>query len=74
METIEFETHIDENGHIDLPGVYEHVYGKPARVIILLPDKATYSKKKRKAGSAKGILQVLIEDDKHLDDFEKYMS
>lgn len=47
MEAIEFETHIDENGHIDLPRVYEHVYGKPARLIILLPDKATYSKKKR---------------------------
>jgi len=72
MQAIEFETHIDPNGHIHLPEKYHHAYGRLARFVVLLPEQ-TDSSQKRQPGSAKGILQVLSEDDDHLKDFEGYM-
>jgi len=74
MQAIEFETRIDKNGHIYLPEVYQHAYGKLVRLVVLMPEQAEPTKKKRQPGSAKGILKVLSEDNKHLDDFREYMS
>ena len=73
MQAIEFETIIDKDGHIHLPEEYQHVYGKFARLVVLLPDQGTTPEKRRKPGSAIGILQVLSEDDEHLNDFKDYM-
>lgn len=74
MQAIEFETHIDQNGHIHLPEEYQHAYGKFARMVVLLPEKTNQPSKKRHPGSAKGILQILAEDDDHLNDFKDYLS
>jgi hypothetical protein len=41
--------------------------------VVLLPEDGEYKRKKRQPGSAKGILQVLSEDNAHLDDFKEYM-
>jgi hypothetical protein len=73
MQAIELETMIDKDGHIYLPEEFQYAYGKLARLIVLLPEQAEQPKKRRQPGSAKGILQVLSEDDKHLDDFREYM-
>lgn len=73
MQAIEFQTRIDKDGHIQLPEKFQHAYGKVARLVILLPEQAELSSKHRQPGSAKGILQVLAEDDEHLDDFKEYM-
>jgi prevent-host-death family protein len=40
-----------------------------ARLLVEEPPK----RKPRKAGSAKGILAVIQDDDEHLKDFEEYM-
>ncbi|MFH1952820.1 MAG: hypothetical protein ABIL06_14515 [Pseudomonadota bacterium] len=74
MQAIEFETRIDKNGHIYLPEEYQHAYGKLVRLVVLMPEQAEPTKKKRQPGSAKGILKVLSEDNEHLDDFREYMS
>ena len=73
MQAIEFETRIDKNGHIHLPVKYQHIYGKFARLVVLLPEQAESPKKRRQPGSCKGIFQVLSEDDEHLNDFKEYM-
>ena len=73
MQALELETWIDKNGLIHLPEKFHHAYGKAARLLVLLPEKAE-SPKKRSPGSAKGILTILSEDDEHLDDFKAYMS
>jgi hypothetical protein len=73
MQAIELETMIDKDGHIYLPEEFQYAYGKLARLIVLLPEQAEQPKKRRQPGRAKGILQVLSEDDKHLDDFREYM-
>lgn len=73
MQAIEFETRIDTKGNIYLPKEFQYAYGKYARLVVLLPDQAKSPPKKRQPGSAKGILQVLSEDDEHLDDFKEYM-
>jgi DNA-binding transcriptional regulator/RsmH inhibitor MraZ len=70
MQTIEFETQIDENGHIYLPQQYKNIYGKKARFVVLIKEP---SQPLRKAGSARGILQVISEDDEHLNDFKDYL-
>jgi bifunctional DNA-binding transcriptional regulator/antitoxin component of YhaV-PrlF toxin-antitoxin module len=69
MHTIEFETRIDNDGHIYLPDKFRHVYGKAARLVVVLPEPVETPKKKRRPGSAIGILEVLSEDNEHLDDF-----
>jgi len=74
MQAIEFETRIDKNGHIYLPEEYQHTFGKLVRLLVLMPEQAEPTKKKRQPGSAKGILKVLSEDNEHLDDFREYMS
>ena len=74
MQAIEFETRIDENGHIHLPEEFQNAYGKRARLVVLLPEQAETPKKRRQPGSAKGILKMLSEDDEHLDDFKEHMS
>ena len=74
MQTIEFETQIDNNGHIYLPEEFQYAYGKFAHLVVLLPGPAEPTKKRRQPGSAKGILKLLSEDDEHLDDFREYMS
>lgn len=73
MQAIELETRIDENGQIHLPKKYKNVYGKVARLLVLLPEQTNLNKKQRQAGSAKGILKILSEDTNHLDDFKDYM-
>ena len=73
MQAIELETRIDENGHIYLPKEFENAYGKLARLVVLLPEQEHPTKKRRQAGSAKGILKVLAEDNEHLDDFKEYI-
>ncbi len=40
-----------------------------ARLVVEEPPK----RKPRKAGSAKGILTIIQDDDEHLKDFEEYM-
>lgn len=73
MQAIEFETRIDEDGRISLPKEFQHAYGKSARLLVLLSEQAEPPKKQRCPGSAKGILQILSEDEEHLDDFKMYM-
>lgn len=73
MKAIEFNTTIDEKGHISLPDKFQYAYGKTARFLVLLQEESESAFKARKPGSAKGILQVLSEDDEHLDDFSDYM-
>lgn len=73
MQAIEFETRIDEHGHIDVPEKFQNAYGKRVRLVVLLPDQAEPPTKRRQPGSAKGILTLLSEDDEHLDDFKEYM-
>jgi prevent-host-death family protein len=43
------------------------------QVARLIPEKRAPSKKPRVAGSAKGQLIILQEDDEHLKDFAEYM-
>jgi len=73
MQAIEFETRIDKDGHIHLPEEFHHAYGKFARLVVLLPEQAESPNKQRRPGSAKGIIQMLSEDDEHLNDFKEYM-
>jgi len=70
MQAIEFETWIDKNGHIFLPEEFHHVYGKSARLLVLLSEQVQTPKKRRRPGSAKGILKIVSEDDEHLRDFK----
>ncbi len=74
MQAIEFETMIDNDGHIHLPKEFQHAYGKFARLVVLLPEQGKPISKRRQPGSAKGILKILSDDDEHLDDFKQYMS
>ncbi|MCX6090044.1 MAG: hypothetical protein NTX88_06720 [Candidatus Atribacteria bacterium] len=73
MQTIEFETVIDSKGAIHVPEEFRHAYGKHARLIVVLQAQEVTRKKGRQPGSAKGIFQVLSEDDEHLNDFQEYM-
>ena len=73
METIKFETVIDSQGGIHLPEEFRHAYGKHARLVVLLQAQESTRKKGRQPGSAREILKVLSEDDKHLNDFKEYM-
>ncbi len=73
MQAIEFETRIDSKGHIHLPEKFNYAYGKYARLVVLLPEQVEKLPKNRKPGTAKDILQILSEDDEHLDDFKEYM-
>ncbi|MFH0785556.1 MAG: hypothetical protein A2521_16400 [Deltaproteobacteria bacterium RIFOXYD12_FULL_57_12] len=73
MQAIEFETRIDETGHIYVPEEFHNAYGKRARLVVLLPDQVEPLKKRRHPGSAKGVLSLLSEDDEHLNDFKEYM-
>ena len=73
MKAIEFEATIDKKGYIYLPDEFQYAYGKSARLLVLLPEKSKSMPKKRKPGSAKGILRVVSEDDEHLSDFKDYM-
>ena len=73
MQAIEFETRIDKKGHIHLPEEFQYTYGRSVRLVVLFPELEEPTKKGRQPGSAKGILQVLSEDDDHLNDFKEYM-
>lgn len=73
MEAIEFEARIDERGRIVIPREFQRVFGKEARLIVLLPEESETGRPKRQPGSAKGILRILSEDDEHLEDFAAYM-
>ena len=74
MQAIEFETQIDKNGRIFVPKEFQYAYGQLARLLVLLPEHAELKMKRRRPGSAKGILKILSEDNEHLDDFKAYMS
>jgi hypothetical protein len=74
MQAIEFETRIDNDGHIRLPEEFHDAYGKLARLVVLLPEQGeAVVPARRQPGSARGMLRVLLEDDEHLDDFREYM-
>ena len=73
MQAIEFETRIDETGHIYVPEEFRNAYGKRTRLVVLLLDQVEPLKKRRHPGSAKGVLSLLSEDDEHLKDFKEYM-
>lgn len=73
MQALEFETWIDKKGRIFLPEEFQHAYGRSARLLVLLPEPVESPKKQRQPGSAKGILEILSEDDEHLEDFKAYM-
>ena len=73
MQAIEFETRIEHDGRIQLPKAYHQAVGKRVRLVVLFPEPEEGPKKRRKPGSAKGALKVLIEDDEHLNDFRDYM-
>jgi len=73
MQALEFETQIDKDGRIVLPKQFQHTYGKFVRLLVLLPEQTEMPKKQRQPGSAKGILEILFEDDEHLDDFQAYI-
>ena len=73
MQAIEFETRIDETGHICVPEKFHNTYGKRARLVVLLTDQIEPPGKQRRPGSAKGLLSVVSEDDEHWNDFKEYM-
>lgn len=73
MHPIEIETLIGQNGVICLPDEFQHAFGKHARLVVYLPEQTGLSTKKRRTGSARGILRVVSEDTGHLDDFKDYM-
>ncbi|MBF0411002.1 MAG: hypothetical protein HQM10_26900 [Candidatus Riflebacteria bacterium] len=73
MEAIELNLQINENGEVHLPKKYQRLFGKQAKLLLLLPDKSESLHKRRCPGSAKGILEIVSEDDEHLDDFREYM-
>lgn len=73
MKTLEFEARIDETGHIEVPEAFKDAFGKQACLIVLVTENDAPPQKERQPGSAKGILQVLSEDDSHLEDFKDYM-
>ncbi len=73
MKAIELEMTISKDGTIRLPDDYKTIYGQKARFVILFAEQTDAAKRTRQPGSAKGTLQVVAEDDEHLDDFGKYM-
>lgn len=73
MKAIELEMTISKDGTIHIPDDYKTIYGQRARFVILLAEQTNAATKTRQPGSAKGMLQVVIEDEEHLDDFREYM-
>nr|VFJ57507.1 MAG: hypothetical protein BECKFW1821A_GA0114235_10725 [Candidatus Kentron sp. FW]VFJ62814.1 MAG: hypothetical protein BECKFW1821B_GA0114236_10775 [Candidatus Kentron sp. FW] len=76
MHAIEFETTIDHKGNIRLPEQYQEIYGKTALLRLRFPEPQETEQTQpvqRQPGSAKGILEILSEDDEHLEDFREYM-
>jgi antitoxin (DNA-binding transcriptional repressor) of toxin-antitoxin stability system len=51
----------------------ELVITRDQRPVARLMTDVSPSRQPRKAGSAKGILEILVEDDEHLADFAEYM-
>ncbi len=51
----------------------EFVITQDQKPVAKLIREPTTTRKRRKAGSAKGKLVILQEDDEHLKDFEEYM-
>lgn len=69
-----------EEAQAKLPELIEHlaqgeelVITRDRRPIARLTAEAKPQRKPRKAGSAKGILTILADDDEHLRDFAEYM-
>ena len=54
MQAIEFETQIDNNGHIYLPEVFRYAYGRFVRLVVLLPEPAEPPKKDGNPEALKG--------------------
>jgi len=73
MIAIELVMTISEDGTIRLPDNYQTIYGQTARFVILLPEATESPSKKRRPGTAKGMLRVAVEDEAHLDGFGEYM-
>jgi hypothetical protein len=73
MQTIELQTRISNNGHIQLPKDYGFAYGREAKLVVILPEQETKKTPKRQPGSAKGVLKILAEDSEHLENFKEYM-
>ena len=71
MQAIALETKIDQNGHISLPKKFQYVFGKSARLVVLLPEQGEAPLQRRRPGSAKGVLQILAADNEHLKDFRE---
>ena len=69
-----------EEAQAKLPELIEHlatgeelVITRDQKPIARLFAEAKPIRKPRIAGSAKGILEILVEDDEHLKDFAEYM-
>ena len=62
MQTIEFETRIDKDGHIHVPQEFQHAYGKIARLVVLLPERENRASERKQAGGVERRHQVLSED------------
>jgi len=44
MFALEMETTIDSSGNVHVPEQYRHIYGKTARLLLLLPDNPVREK------------------------------
>nr|VFK26974.1 MAG: hypothetical protein BECKMB1821G_GA0114241_102442 [Candidatus Kentron sp. MB]VFK31234.1 MAG: hypothetical protein BECKMB1821I_GA0114274_102141 [Candidatus Kentron sp. MB]VFK75408.1 MAG: hypothetical protein BECKMB1821H_GA0114242_102142 [Candidatus Kentron sp. MB] len=73
MHAIELKTTIDAKGNIHLPEQYREAYGKTALLRLQFPEPPKTKQTQRRLGGAKGILEILCEDDEHLEDFREYM-
>ncbi len=69
-----------EEAQAKLPELIEHlatgeelVITRNQQPIARLLAEAKPARRARKAGSAKGMLTILAEDDEHLEDFAEYM-
>ncbi len=56
-----------------LPAGEELIITQDERPVARLSAEPRPERKPRKAGSARGILEIVADDDEHLKDFEEYM-
>ena len=70
MRAIEFETQIDEHGHVTIPEEYHDAYGKQARLVVLLADKEVPVRKRQARAGSKGLLAPVRLPGLNFDTFE----
>ena len=72
LNLIEAQARLPELVHSLAPGE-EIVITENSRPVARLMAEAESTRQPRKAGSAKGMLTIVREDDEHLNDFAEYM-